>query len=122
MEQTPLNLSQTRTSPQNRALHLWFQVLAEELNLAGVDMKMLLRDLPVNIPATKTNIKEDIWRPIQLAMFKKKSTTQLDKNEIDKIYDTICRHFGSLGMEVPRFPSAEDLAEWEDITGKVEIS
>lgn len=119
--ENPLNIPQTRTGQQNRALHLFFETLAEELNTAGVDMKLILKGLPVNIPATKTNIKEDIWKPIQWAMFNKKSTTQLEKGEIDKIYDTIVRHFGDMGMEVPRFPSLEDLLDYEEIAGKVEM-
>ena len=110
-----------RTGQQNRALHLFFSVLAEELNLAGLDMKLALKDFPANIPATKINVKEDVWKPIQLAMFNKKSTTELEKNEIDKVYDTIVRFFGEKGFEVPRFPNAEDLEHYEEIAGKITI-
>lgn len=40
---------QKRTDRQNRALHLWFTMLADELNAAGYDMKKVIRQ-NVDIP------------------------------------------------------------------------
>lgn len=102
-----------RSELQHRALHLFFQLLAEEMNTAGVDLKLMLKDLPAEIQATKENVKADIWKPIMWAMFQKKSTKELNTKEIDQIYDEINKHFGSKGLEIPRFPSVEELIVYE---------
>ena len=102
-----------RSDQQNRALHLWFQLLADELNLAGLDLKLALKELPVDVPATKNNIKEALWRPIQKTMVSTASTKELTTGQIDAIWEVINRHFGNLGFEVPRFPSIEELLEYE---------
>ena len=77
-----------RTTTQNRALHLYFTLLAEALNEGGLDMKKVLRP-EVDISWNSTTIKEYIWRPIQNAQLLKKSTKDLSTKEIDVVYDTI---------------------------------
>ena len=99
-----------RTKLQNRALHKFFALLAEELNDAGYDMKKTLKP-EIDIPWSKDTIKEYLWRPIQEAQLRKCSTTQLNTKEIDKIYNTLNRHIGErFGIHVP-FPSINYLLE-----------
>lgn len=111
MEQTPLNNNEERvTRQQQKAMHLWFSLLAETLEVSGLDLKQVLTMYPVNISATKENVKEVIWRPVMKALYGKESTTELlKKEEIDKVYETIARYFAEMGLEVPRFPSAEEM-------------
>jgi len=95
-----------RTDQQNKALHLYFRLLSEELNNAGLDMRKTLKP-EVEIPWTPDNIKEFLWRPVQKAQLKKKSTTELESDEIDKIFETLNRHMGEkFGIHVP-FPNRE---------------
>ena len=97
-----------RTLKQNNALHLYFTLLADEMNTAGYDMKKVIRQ-EVDIPWNLYSIKEYLWRPVQEAQLGKKSTTKLTKDEIDKIYDTVNRVIGErTGIHVP-FPSIESL-------------
>jgi hypothetical protein len=81
-------------------------MLAEELNIAGLDvMKTMKQDF--EIPWTPTLVKELIWRVIQKAMYDKKSTTDLLKaEEIDAIYNVINRELSRIhkGLNVPEFP------------------
>ena len=102
-----------RTQAQNRAMHLFFEVLAEQLNENGLDMKKVLKP-EIDISWTKYNVKEYIWKPIQEALYLKKSTTELLKTEeIDKIYDVVNRHISEkFGISV-QFPSEEDLLNYE---------
>jgi len=104
-------MDELRTSQQNRALHKWFEIFATELQTEGIDMKNAMEAVKVyDAPATKYGVKEYIWRPIQTALYGKKSTTELlRKQEIDRIYDTICKAFGGMGVQVPPFPSEEEL-------------
>lgn len=97
-----------RTLRQNAALHKLFELLSEALNDAGLDMKKTLQKNP-DIPWTPANIKEYIWKPVQLAQLGKESTTQLTTKEIDEVFDTINRHIGNqFGIHIP-FPSIEDV-------------
>jgi len=97
-----------RTEQQNRAMHLYFTHLSEELNNAGLDMRKTLKP-EISIPWTSANIKEFLWRPIQLAQVRKTSTKDLTTDELTKIYETLNRHLGEkFGISVA-FPSIEEL-------------
>ena len=100
-------LIDVRTLKQNNALHKYFEMLAEELNNAGYDVKKTLSS-KLEHPWNAELIKELIWRPVQEACLGKKSTTELSKQkDIDVIYDVINRHMGqNFGIYVP-FPSEE---------------
>lgn len=103
-------LKKTRTSQQNRALHLWFTQLANTLNEAGFDMRKVIRP-DVEISWSMLSIKNYLWRPLQETILKKKSTTQLTTQEIDQIYDQVNRIIAErTGVFVP-FPSIDTLFE-----------
>lgn len=95
-----------RTPRQNNALHLYFEMLAEALNEAGLDMKKMLK---ADIPWNAYNVKNELWRPIQEAQIGKKSTANLSTKDIDKVYETLNRLLGEKkGVHVP-FPSIETM-------------
>jgi len=101
-----------RTSQQNRALHLYFTLLADALNEAGFDMRETIRQ-DVEIPWTPDTIKENLWRPIQKAYFKKQSTAHLKKKEIDKVYDVLNKTIGErTGVHID-FPNQINLIDYE---------
>ena len=103
-----------RTLRQNKALHLYFTLLALELNKAGLDMKKVLKP-EIDIPWTTESIKEHIWRPIQKAMTIKKSTTELERGEVTKIYETINRFMGEKHGVSVTFPSEEEISLLKDM-------
>jgi hypothetical protein len=97
-----------RTNQQNKALHVLFQLLANTLNEAGLDMRKTLRPT-VEIPWSGPSVKEFLWRPIQTAQLDKRSTTELTTVEIDQVFDTINKHLGErFNLHVP-FPSVEEI-------------
>lgn len=99
-----------RTNQQNRALHLFCKILAEELNMAGLDMKVVLKP-HIAIPWTPISIKEHLWRPIQKAMTGKESTTELDKQlEIDKIHEVLMREL-ALAFHIEYIPFPHEASE-----------
>ncbi len=99
-----------RTLTQNRALHLFCQWLADTLNDAGLDMRKTLRE-DVDMPWTSTSVKEYLWRPVQLAMTDKQSTTEITTVEPTDIHAVLSRHLGSrLGITCPDWPKREDQA------------
>ena len=95
---------QNRTSPQNRALHLWFTMVAQTLNDSGLDNENIL-----NIPIewNEISIKELMIKPLMKQILKKTSTTQLLRCELDRIIDPLFRYFASKGVILPDFPSEE---------------
>lgn len=101
-----------RTDRQNKALHVLFNLLAETLNDAGLDMRKTLKP-GVEIPWSGPSVKEYLWKPIQAAQLNKRSTTELTTVEIDKVFETINKHLGErFGLHVP-FPSVDDVINSE---------
>lgn len=93
-----------RTPRQNRALHLWLTMLADELNKAGLDQRQVLKP-SVSIPWTQKAAKEQLWRPIQEALYEKRSTTELAKSEVGKVEEVLTRHLAErFGLEAPAWP------------------
>jgi hypothetical protein len=99
------------TSQQNKALHVGFQLLAEALNDSGYEMKAVLDVKTVDIPWSKETVKEVLWRPIQLAMTEKGSTTELGIVEVSEVWDVLLRHLGEnfgVTVEFPHDTNEED--------------
>ena len=99
----------TKSDQQRKALHLYFELLAEALNDAGYDMRKTLKK-DIEIPWTKELVKDFLWRPIQKAMTRKTSTEDLDKLEVPDIYDVLDRHTSSklgIHIEFPRRPDGD---------------
>lgn len=97
-----------RTLQQNKALHLLFTHLADELTSAGLDMRKTLKP-EVEIPWSADSVKNFLWRPIMKAQLGKESTTQLTTKEIDQVFDTLARHLGAkFGLQID-FPSISSL-------------
>ena len=94
-----------RTLQQNKALHLLFEMLAEELNEKGLDMRKTLKP-------SKDMVKEYIWRPIQKAQLGKKSTTERTTKDIDKVFETINRFLGEKHKVHVPFPSIEEVMDY----------
>ena len=105
----------TRSSQQNRALHMWLSQVADALNEAGMPMQKVLT---VDIEWNQDSVKEYLWRTVQKSLLKKDSTTQLSKLEVTRVYEALNRLLGEKwGIHIP-FPSQEhrsDLLDGMDI-------
>lgn len=102
-------MNEVRTGNQNRAMWLFFELLADELNNAGLDQRKVLKP-SIEIPWTKQAIHDQLWVPIQAAMFSKESTTELAKTkEIDRVHEVLMRHLGEkFHIEYIPFPNDPD--------------
>lgn len=97
-----------RTNRQSRALHLYFEQLADELNLSGLDMKAVLKP-EVDIPWTKDSVRDHLFKPLMKAYLDKNSTTELTTDEVSKVYDALNRHLSDkFGISI-EFPSWQSL-------------
>ncbi len=110
-----------RTDQQNRALHLYFQWVADSLNDAGLDMRAVLKP-EVEIPWDARAVKEYMWRPIMRLQLGKESTTELQKGEIDKVFETFNRHLAKhgVGLEFPSEARRSEFFEAMEMRGRLE--
>lgn len=93
-----------RTLTQNKALHLWLGMLADDLNAAGLDMRKVLKQ-EVDIPWTTESCKEYLWRPIQQVLLNKESTAEADRIEYTKVCEVLAQHLAEkLQVIAPDWP------------------
>lgn len=98
----------SRTSAQNRSLHLWCKQIAKVLN----DSRMYMTGVFGNeIEWTMDLVKTQIIKATIKKVFDVDSTTKLKRKEIDAMINYITIAFGSKGVEIPQFPSRE---LWEE--------
>ena len=95
-----------RTGKQRAALEVYCRLLAEELNNAGLDMRIVLKP-EIEIPWSQPTIKDKIWRPIQEAVIDKTSTTEADRKEYSKVFETLTRHLATRFPGLPYVPWPE---------------
>ena len=101
---------QQRSLTQNKAMHLYFKMLAFELTAAGLDIKKTLKK-DFDISWNEHSIKVLIWKPVQEAMFGTDSTTKLTREKVSQVYDIVHRHILNLtnGEVNVQFPSKDQL-------------
>ncbi len=100
-----------RSKVQNNSIHKWLDDNAKLMKTEGISIKQLIQIMSTTsfeMYPTKDNLKELIWRPIQVAMFSKVSTTELNTDEIDPILEVFIKNVGqATGHEFTPFPSIE---------------
>lgn len=107
-------MAEKRTIQQNRALHKWFEDVAKELNENAHFMQEVLSKAKVDLKWSKDSVKYSLWFPVMFAMYHKKHTAQLEKNQIDDIFDSLSKFFGeTFGIHIP-FPSLDKIMEEEE--------
>lgn len=92
-----------RTLSQNKALHVYCQELATELNNAGVSIDVFMKDIQAD--HTLESVKS-LWRAFAKAKYGKESTTELTRREINDVYEEVNRHVAQFGIYLA-FPSNE---------------
>lgn len=98
-----------RTILQNKALHKYFTIIANELNDLGIEYQYIgISGKTFELRYTTDLVKTFIWKPIQLALFNIESTTKINTQQINEIVDVLTKFFGERGVVV-EFPSIETL-------------
>lgn len=95
-----------RTELQNRSLHLYYTMLSDAFNDAGLTVMVVLTKLfkSPNFAWSSYLVKEKIWRPVQEQTLGNESTTKLETQQVSMIHDSINRATSEkLGVSVP-FP------------------
>ena len=97
---TTIKNGKQRSLTQNAAMHLYCGQLAEALNSAGLDFRVVIRD-GVEVNWTPELVKDYMWRPVQKAITGHESTTKPQRGQYSEIYEAVNRHVSSkLGVFV----------------------
>ena len=95
-----------KTKSQRDSFHLWCGLLAEELNDAGLDQRVVLAAMKegFEIPWQKLTVKENLWKPVQAAVVRKAFTEDLAVDEHNKVYNILHKWLSGLGWPCPAWP------------------
>ena len=98
-----------RSGQQNKALHKYCQMVADEMNAAGYDAQTVI-SLPISL--TPEIVKECIFKVIMKALYPDKtSTTELSTTEIQDVYEIMNNAIGvKFGISMD-WPSDESMSE-----------
>ncbi len=103
-----------RTLQQNKALHKLFTQMSDTFNTLGLDMRVVLKP-DYKIWWTMESIKENIVKPIAQAMYNVDSTTKLERQQIDPIWEELVHAVSKITGETIPFPSRENTDDyWKD--------
>jgi len=80
-----------RTGQQNKALHLYCELLAETMNDAGYDQRLVMPKMKEGflVPWTQESVKRVMWHSIQKTMFDEESTKKLTTEQVSDVYRVI---------------------------------
>lgn len=109
------------TRQQQKSIHKLFNDISNYCIETGLDQKAVTSHLTgYDIPVSPQFVKE-VWRSMQIAITGKKSTTELDRKEIDQVYEVFNKFWSELTGEHFAFPSIETLLDskrddWGNVT------
>jgi hypothetical protein len=103
------NLPNKRSSQQNKSLHLLFTNISFELNIMGLEFTYRgIKGKEIQTIYTPLIVKDYLWRPLQMALIGKESTTKLNHSDIEAIFMVLGKWFSEQGVVI-EFPSIETL-------------
>ena len=113
----PIEVSEVtrkRTPTQNDALHLYFEMIADQFNDLGLSFEFKnILGYSVSLMWTKQLVKDYIWKPIQKFLFETDSTTEINTQQINDIILVLQKHFAEIGCDV-EFPSMQTFLNSQD--------
>ncbi len=102
--QATYNTDKGRTGKQNSSLHVYLEMLANALNDSGQPLIIVINGVQTEVDWSMERCKDFMWRPLQLAITKHKSSTRISTKECMSIYEHLNRHTASklgIGIDWP---------------------
>lgn len=96
-----------RSDKQRKALQVYCRQVADVLNDRGITFTMFFKP-GFEMPWSMDIVKDEVWRPVQIALFAKESTTKPHTGEYQKVFEPINRKLSEFGIHVP-WPSKDSL-------------
>jgi len=89
----------TRSDRQRSALEVYCRLVAEALNESGISYEGLFKQ-GYRVPWNQQTVKENIWRPVQIAVLGVESTTKPKTHQYPKVFDHINGKLAEHGIHV----------------------
>jgi hypothetical protein len=107
IEVTIKSASNTYTSKQRGALHVWCEQCARTLNDAGIyrKRKAVFGDQEIEMPWCMESFKNDVYKYILEAMTGKKSTEDQTTVNPSDVANVISKQYAENGLICPPWPS-----------------
>lgn len=102
-----LSHGRQRSLSQNSAAHLFFRNLSDSLNDAGMEQHVFFKD-GFFVNWNPETVKENIWKPVQVAICGESSTTKPTREQYVKIYEHVNRLLSAKGLHEPWPTKRED--------------
>lgn len=100
--------NKVRSNKQNSSIHLYCNMLAIEYNAKDLDKAVVLKE-QLSRPWAMPDVKNDQWRPLQIAMGFDESTTKLEPSHVDRVYKVLNKHtYNNFDIDIA-FPSEESM-------------
>lgn len=97
-----------RTGQQNKSLYKYLEELSRELNNAGIDVKVMVKNLKVD---STPEMMKVIFKAIAYEKYQVTSTADLTTKQLTECYEEMNRLTSSVGVAIP-FPSQENTEEY----------
>lgn len=85
-----------RSSQQNRLIHQFCKNIENEATKQNFKLKDLVKD---GTPITMILVKELIFKKVCMSLYGKDSTTKLNTNELNLVFDSIILALASYGLD-----------------------
>ena len=101
-------LPKIRTSKENKCIHMYFSLAAQELNEIGHSFSFVgLKGQIIETQWTGELFKNTIWKQLLSVLTDKDSTTKSTNADIKLVYEALNKWFSEKGIYIP-YPSEDD--------------
>ena len=102
-----MRIGKTRSGRQAAALEVWCRNVAELFNSQGITREVhstIYGSGFLECEWRQETVKDEVWRPMQVALTQRKSTTEATTLEMAEIYEGLVLAFGNKGVQLPAWP------------------
>ncbi len=92
---------QVRTEQQQKALEVYCRKVAKFLNDRGLLMQAIVLNRVIKVRWTQDAVKDGIWRPLQIALTEKVSSTEPSPAQYPLIYEQMCAVLAEMSEDIP---------------------
>ncbi len=92
---------QVRTEQQQKALEVYCRKVAKFLNDRGLLMQAIVLNRVIKVRWTQDAVKDGIWRPLQIALTEKVSSTEPSPSQYPLIYEQMCAVLAEMSEDIP---------------------
>jgi len=94
-----------RSIAQNRLIHQVCKNISDELQKQNISLNSVIKH---DTPCSMLAVKELMFKSVVLSLYGKDSTTKLNKDELNLVFDTLIMALGSKGLDTKNIIDKKD--------------